>query len=88
MDKKSAMGHNPLEYRPLAEAKFDFIPHTESGSDAEKEKTEKETNESNKKVVSYYLEEDLINEIRKKAKEKEDSYSHFVGEILKKAIDK
>lgn len=85
MSKKPVMGHNPLGYRPLADAKFEFIPQTESGSAEKKSAEEKST--PNKKVVSYYLEEELIEEIRRRAKEREDSYSHFVGQILKKAID-
>lgn len=84
MSKKPVMGHNPLGYRPLADAKFKFIPQTDSGS-AEKDSAE-EKSTPNKKVVSYYLEEDLIDEIRKRAKEREDSYSHYVGKILKNAI--
>ena len=87
MDKKPAMGHNPLEYRPLAEAKFDFIPQTESGSEGEKSVEKKEETTPSKKVVSYYLDEELIEKIKRRAKEKADSYSHYVGQILKKAID-
>lgn len=84
MSKKRVMGHNPLGYRPLADAKFDFIPKTESGSG-------KETISSktvNKKTVSYYLEEEVIDEIKRRAKEREDSYSHTVNQILKEAINK
>lgn len=86
MSKKSAMGHNPLDYRPLAEAKFEFIKQTDSGSEGGKTAQKKEES-PNKKVVSYYLEEDLVEEIKRRAKEKEDSYSHFVSNILKRAID-
>lgn len=84
MSKKPVMGHNPMDYRPLADAKFSFIPQTESGSGITDPETEKKS--SKKKVVSYYLEESLIEEIRNKAKERENSYSHYVGEILKKGI--
>ncbi len=84
MDKKPVMGHNPLGYRPLAEAKFSFIPHTEAGSGEEIK--EESQSSSNKKTVCYYLEEDLINEIKRRAKQNEDSYSHFVNKTLKKAI--
>ena len=88
MTKKSAMGHNPLDYRPLADAKFDFIPHTELGSEGAKNARQKAEEDSpNKKVVSYYLEKELVEKIKQRAKEKQDTYSHFVGSILRKAID-
>lgn len=32
MDKKKVMGHNPLGTNHLEDAKFEFIPYTESGS--------------------------------------------------------
>ncbi len=82
MSKKRVMGHNPLGYRPLADAKFDFIPQTDAGSGEEPVSS----NTVNKKTVSYYLEEEIIDEIKRRAREKEDSYSHTVNEILKKAI--
>lgn len=84
MSKKPAMGHNPLDYSPLADAKFEFIPYTESGSKAQGSDSEKK--KSAKKVVSYYLDENLVKEIKKQAKKKEDSYSRFVGKILKNAL--
>ena len=84
MDKKSVMGHNPLGGNHLEGAKFDFIPYTESGS-AMKESAIKKKKTS-KKVVSYYLEEKLISEIRTEATRNEMSFSTFVGRILKKAL--
>jgi len=84
MDKKKVMGHNPLGINHLADAKFEFIPFTESGS-VYKESNQ-EIRRKKKKVVSYYLEEELINEIKTKAKANEESYSTFVGKALKKAV--
>ncbi len=84
MDKKKVMGHNPLDLNHLANAKFDFIPYTESGS-ANKETTSDKPRKK-KKVVSYYLEEDLIKAVKTKATENEQSFSTFVGDVLKKAI--
>lgn len=86
MSKKQVMGHNPLVYRPLADAKFDFIPYTDSGSG--KGKNVSEIKKITKKVSSYYLEVELTDEIKKRATEKGESYSHFVEDILKKAIRK
>lgn len=84
MDKKKVMGHNPLGTNHLEDAKFEFIPYTESGS-VHKE-SEKKQPRKKKRVVSYYLEEDLINAVKRKATAKEQSFSTFVGGILKKAI--
>ncbi|MCG8372541.1 MAG: hypothetical protein MI700_03370 [Balneolales bacterium] len=84
MDKKPVMGHNPLGGNHLEGAKFDFIPYTESGS-AMKDSAKKKKTPS-KKVVSYYLEEELINEIRTQATSQELSFSNFVGRLLKKAL--
>lgn len=84
MTKKQVMGHNPLGYRPLANAKLSFIPQTDSGSGETDERLKKPS--PRKRTVSYYLEETLIDEIKSRAKENEDSYSHFVNQTLKKAI--
>lgn len=84
MSKKPVMGNNPLTYRPLAGAKFAFIPQTESGAAVSGPSTR---TTPSKKTVCYYLEESLIDEIKRRAREKEDSNSHFVNELLKKAID-
>lgn len=84
MEKKKVMGHNPLGMNHLKDAKFEFIPFTESGS-AQKTSANKQPRKK-KRVVSYYLEEELINEVKKKATLKEQSFSTFVGQVLKKAI--
>ena len=86
MDKKSVMGHNPLEHNHLADAKFDFIPYTEGGSDQE-ESAEKEK-KINKKTVSYYLEEDLIRDVKRAATREKMTFSSFVGHVLKRALRK
>jgi uncharacterized protein (DUF1919 family) len=84
MDKKKVMGHNPLGMNHLADAKFKFIPYTESGSAQQDSESKKKR--VKRKVVSYYLEEDLITEIRDKATENSETYSGFVGRVLKKAL--
>ena len=84
MNKKKSMGHNPLGQNHLEGAKFDFIPYTEDGSkSADKAPAEKKRK---KKVVSYYLEEDLIKEVKSNASRFNVSYSNFVGKILKRTI--
>jgi predicted DNA binding CopG/RHH family protein len=84
MDKKKVMGHNPLGKNHLADAKFDFIPFTESGS-VHKESVAK-LPKTKKRVVSYYLEEDLINAVKNKATSNEESFSHYVSRVLKNAV--
>lgn len=85
MDKKKVMGHNPLGMDHLADAKFNFIPYTESGSAQKNSDSDKP--KKKRKVVSYYLEEDLISKIRDKATENSESYSGFVSRKLKEAIN-
>jgi len=84
MDKKKVMGHNPLGMNHLADAKFKFIPYTETGSVHKESEVDKP--KKKKRVVSYYLEVDLINEIRNKATSNEESFSIYVGKALKKAV--
>ncbi|MGB0346486.1 MAG: hypothetical protein ACPGGA_03310 [Balneolaceae bacterium] len=84
MDKKKVMGHNPLGTNHLADAKFDFIPFTESGS-VHKDSVAK-LPKTKKRVVSYYLEEKLINAVKSKATRNEESFSQYVSRVLKKAI--
>ena len=85
MDKKKVMGHNPLGINHLKDAKFKFIPFTDSGS--ANQNASNSPKRKKKRVVSYYLEEDLINTIREKATEKEQSFSTYVGKALKRAIE-
>ncbi len=84
MDKKKVMGHNPLGMNHLADAKFKFIPFTESGS--VQQESEPVKKRKKRKVVSYYLEEELISQIRDKATENSETYSGFVSRTLKEAI--
>ena len=86
MDKKKVMGHNPLGTNHLKDAKFDFIPFTESGS--VHKKSVSKLPKKKKRVVSYYLEEDLINAVKSKATDNKESFSHYVGSVLKKAVKK
>jgi|GEM_PF-596956 hypothetical protein len=83
MTKKKSMGHNPLAYSLKGDASFDFIRSTEN----QESTPDKEKNTPQKKVASYYLEEDIINTIRALAKEKNDSYSHIANDLLKYALE-
>ena len=86
MSDKKVMGHNPLGENHLVDAKFDFIPFTERGSGQLKEHMPKM--KKSKKVVSYYLEKDLIENVKLKAKEQGLSYSGFVSKVLHNVVDK
>jgi len=63
MSKKKSLGHNPLAYSMLGKATFDFIGKREEEHAQEKQKKKK----VNKKIVSYYLEEPLVKELKKQA---------------------
>ncbi len=86
MDKKKVMGHNPLAYSLRNHASFDFIRDT-TGDSSEESKDESEKKPV-KKVVSYYLEESIIERIKKIADEKDESYSSVAGEMLRSSIKK
>lgn len=81
MNKK--LGHNPLGGNHLEGAKFDFIPFTNKGAALSKTQPKKK---HRKKIVSYYLEEDLIREIKELAKNENISFSHCVGSLLTSAL--
>jgi len=82
MSKKKSLGHNPLAYSMLGKATFDFIGKAEEESTEENQKKKK----VNKKIVSYYLEEPLVKELKKQAVKAGISYSQFVSEAIKDAL--
>lgn len=97
MNKKKSMGSNPLAYNFLGNANFDFIKKTdgsapEEPSDEVKSKTVPEKDASNsivqKKVVSYYLEEEIIEKISTLAEEYNQSKSSFVNDLISKKLQK
>jgi predicted DNA-binding ribbon-helix-helix protein len=67
----------------LGKSSFDFIRST----DPDKGKDKEETRKINKKVVSYYLEEDTIDQIKHIAAEKNTSCSGLVSELLKHTLE-
>ncbi len=67
----------------LGKSSFDFIRSTDPDKDKEKDVTKK----INKKVVSYYLEEETIDQIKHIAAEKNTSCSGLVSEMLKHTLD-
>lgn len=84
MTKKKSLGHNPLAYSMLRHASLDFI---KSAEEQEKDKeAQKKPDPPKKQVVSYYLEEQLVDQIKALADELDTSYSAIVNEMLKKGV--
>ena len=83
MSKKTSLGHNPLAYSLKSHASFDFIRNTQETSDNGSAESAIQ-----KKVASYYLEEETIKKIRSIAEEKGESYSSLVNDYLNEMIDK
>lgn len=65
MAKKPSMGHNPLAHNLKNHGSFKFIRNTS----LEKPSKKQEDKLGPKKVVSYYLEEDIIDKIREMAQD-------------------
>ncbi len=85
MSKKPSLGHNPLDQNLRNHGSFDFIKDTAP----KKEKSKKAKGKTvSKKVVSYYLEEDVIDKIKTIAKTEEKSFSALANELLNASIDK
>lgn len=82
MSKKASLGHNPLAYSLKSHASFDFIRNTQEQQSTDQEKTLA----VQKKAVSYYLEESVVDEIRAIAEKDGKSFSSVANEFLKTAI--
>ncbi|SMO33821.1 hypothetical protein [Gracilimonas mengyeensis] len=82
MSKKKSLGHNPLSQRGVRYATFDFIKPLETEEDDHPRKKRK----INKTTASYYLEEPVVNKVRRLAKKKGTSYSALVNEMLKYSL--
>lgn len=85
MSKKKSLGHNPLAYSTRRHASFDFISSSESEEDSAKGASEKQ-DRVQKITTSYYLEQPLVNKIKRLADQKGTSYSALVNSILKDAL--
>ena len=81
MKKKKSLGHNPLSYSMLGKSNFEFIRSTDP--DKSQDEDGKKATKVHKKVVSYYLDEELINMVKQVASEQNASCSGLVGQILK-----
>lgn len=87
MSKKKSLGHNPLAQSSFRYASYDFITSSENNEEEGGEKEKGASNDDiNKKTASYYLEEPVINKIRKLAKKHDTSFSALVNKILKNSL--
>lgn len=82
MSDKPSMGHNPLAYSLKNHASFDFIRNTQD----QKESEEENSAPAQKKVASYYLEENIVDAIRAIADKDDNSYSAVANDLLKDAL--
>ncbi|MFA5669856.1 MAG: hypothetical protein WC967_11470 [Balneolaceae bacterium] len=83
MSKKPSLGHNPLDQNLRNHGSFKFIRKTtkEEVGETVEEKP------GPKKVVSYYLEEDIIDKIREMAQDEKKSFSALANELLNSSIN-
>lgn len=87
MSKKKSLGHNPLAQSTPGYASYDFIHSSEESEEQEGERGKGiSTHDINKKTASYYLEEPVINKIRRLADKYDTSYSALVNNILKNSL--
>ena len=91
---KKIMGHNPLEERGRFTQTLDFIGSNGSnGFTSDNETASSNTNhrvlrkKAQKKVVSYYLEVDLIRRLKMLANYQDYCYSGLVSEALWQYIE-
>lgn len=77
MGRKKSLGHSPLGFDFDGGLSYDFIPDLNEQIVQEVDHPDKEKIEKNqhKIVVSYYLEEQLVDRIKKFAHFSENSYS-------------
>jgi hypothetical protein len=89
MTKKKSLGHIPLGYSMTGNATFDFIPDRSTPETVSVDepveglmKEQEHPEASKKKVVSYYLEEDIINRLRRVADDTNESYSSVASAAI------
>ncbi len=95
MSNRKSLGHSPLGYNVIGNSNFDFIPDYNSvieTDDTERSSRQLESNskadEKNnhvkpqKKIVSYYIEENVTNRLRDFADDHKSSYSAAATEAI------
>lgn len=87
MSKKKSLGHNPLTYSKIGNANFDFIKSSmpdfdEPESQRPRQKSDPEKKVT-KKVVSYYLDEEIVDDLKNRAESESRSYSSLVAKAIK-----
>jgi len=80
MGRKKSLGHSPLGYDFDDGLSFDFIPDLNEPIIKEVDHPEKQKQNSPVKiVVSYYLEERIVDKVRKIARLTDQSYSSIAS---------
>lgn len=94
MSKSKSLGSSPIGFQSGNDSSLSFIPDL-GVSSSEGSKTSapafdqpEQTDEPKKKVVSYYLEEKLINELKEYAEKNSVYYSSLVSQAIKEWLQK
>lgn len=85
MAVRKRLGHSPLGYSMLGSSNFDFIPDRNPKPRSvvmENEKVEDEKAPP-KKIVSYYLNEEIIKDLKNYSKVNKQSYSSVVEDSVR-----
>lgn len=84
MAVRKRLGHSPLGYSMLGNSNFDFIPDRNPKPrpvPLEKEVTVEET--PPKKIASYYLDEEILKDLKLYSKVNKQSYSSVVEDSIR-----
>ncbi|MGF1669652.1 MAG: hypothetical protein ACFCU6_04320 [Balneolaceae bacterium] len=94
---KKSLGHSPLGYSVIGNSNFDYIPDYNAliESEAEqrissfrsKHEQEMKSEKSQKKIVSYYIEEDVTNRLRNYADDHKSSYSAAATQAIERFVN-
>lgn len=91
MSKSKSLGSSPIGFRS-DNSTLSFIPDlgvsSEQESYSDLDENKKNDDHTDKKVVSYYLEESLISELKRTAEEQGIYYSTLVSRALKEWLQK
>lgn len=95
MSKSKSLGSSPIGFQSGKSSSLSFIPDLGVSSSAEESETSasvsdqpEQTNDTKKKVVSYYLEEKLINDLKEYAEQHSIYYSSLVSRAIKEWLQK
>jgi hypothetical protein len=90
MGRKKSLGHNPIGFNFDDGLTYDFIPNLNEQIVKEVEHPEKNVQQlnKNKTIVSYYIEEHIIDRVRYFAQITEQSYSSVAKNAFEEFLHK